>query len=106
MNAQHTPGPWRVCSPSAENGRHEIYAGNQLVAQSFNWMLDATGADYAIADAALIAAAPELLEALKCALRQLETLGGARRRHAEGADAIHAEVLEYCDAAIAKAEAA
>jgi hypothetical protein len=46
-----------------------------------------------------------LLEALRVALRQLETLGGKRRKHPnEGQDEIHAEVLEQIDAAIKASE--
>jgi predicted nucleic acid-binding protein len=45
-----------------------------------------------------------VLEALRVALRQLEALGGKRRKHPEeGQDAIHAEVLEQIDTAIEKA---
>ena len=54
------------------------------------------------ADARLIAAAPDLLAALRTALTQLELLGGVRRKH-PGQDDIHAAVLETVDAAIAKA---
>jgi hypothetical protein len=39
-----------------------------LVAQAFNWMLDAEGDEQCWADARLIACAPELLELLKLVL--------------------------------------
>jgi hypothetical protein len=67
MSAQHTPGPWRANKPTQSNGRAEVHAGPMLVAQAFNWLLDAEGDEQCWADARLIAAAPDLLDAL-CAL--------------------------------------
>ena len=86
--SKHTPGPWAANKPTQSNGRAEVYAGPMLVAQAFNWMLDAEGDEQCWADARLIAAAPELLEALKLAL----SIIGFGKEH----DAI--------SAAIAKAE--
>ena len=63
--SKHTPGPWTANKPTRDNGRAEIHAGCMLVAQAFNWMLDAEGDEQCWADAHLIAAAPDLLEALK-----------------------------------------
>jgi hypothetical protein len=63
--SKHTPGPWAANKPTQSNGRAEVYAGPMLVAQAFNWMLDAEGDEQCWADARLIACAPELLEALK-----------------------------------------
>ena len=63
--SKHTPGPWTANKPTQSNGRAEVYAGPMLVAQAFNWLLDAEGDEQCWADARLIAAAPELLEALK-----------------------------------------
>ena len=63
--SKHTPGPWTANKPTRDNGRAEIHAGCMLVAQAFNWMLDAEGDEQCWADARLIAAAPDLLEALK-----------------------------------------
>jgi hypothetical protein len=68
MSAQHTPGPWTANKPTQSNGRAEVHAGPMLVAQAFNWLLDAEGDEQCWADARLIAAAPDLLEALKLAL--------------------------------------
>jgi hypothetical protein len=62
---KHTPGPWAANKPTQSNGRAEVYAGPMLVAQAFNWMLDAEGDEQCWADARLIACAPELLKALK-----------------------------------------
>lgn len=75
---KHTPGPWAANKPTQSNGRAEVYAGPMLVAQAFNWMLDAEGDEQCWADARLIAAAPDLLEALK----NLENDDGSIPAHA------------------------
>lgn len=88
----HTPGPWYVVGNEV---RSIVVDVTEVVAQKV-----------APADAILIAAAPDLLAALKVSLAQLETLGGKRRKHPkEGQDGLHADVLECIDAAIAKAQA-
>ena len=89
-----TPGPWTANKPTRDNGRAEVHAGCMLVAQAFNWMLDAEGDEQCWADARLIAAAPDLLEALKAAEPYL--------RHANVAYNVYVQAR----AAIAKAEGA
>jgi hypothetical protein len=65
MSAKHTPGPWTANKPTQSNGRAEVHAGPMLVAQAFNWLLDAEGDEQCWADARLIAAAPDLLSVLQ-----------------------------------------
>ena len=67
MQYKHTPGPWTANKPTQSTGRAEVHAGPMLVAQAFNWLLDAEGDEQCWADARLIAAAPALLEALRLA---------------------------------------
>lgn len=54
--ATHTPGPWYVKSPQ---GQAQVWAGNMGVCNC--WDRD----DESLANARLIAAAPEMLEALE-----------------------------------------
>lgn len=62
-DAQHMPGPWRASIPPYGCGTPRIELANgQRLAQLFNATADGTECD---ANARLIAAAPELLEALK-----------------------------------------
>ena len=69
INAQHTPGPWYVVGEDCE-GRQIIASGNPednratVIAQTFI-------CDEEQANARLIAAAPDLLEALEQALTML-----------------------------------
>jgi hypothetical protein len=91
--SKHTPGPWTANKPTQSNGRAEVHAGPMLVAQAFNWMLDAEGDEQCWADARLIAAAPELLEALRLVVHLNE-------RDVPMTD----EELRVCRAAIARAE--
>ena len=89
MEAQHTPGPWRVeqALEQAHDLWFEIMAGEGLRSSM-------------IADcvrkrnAALIAAAPDLLYALKSAKWMLER---------DSIDPQKMAVIEQCEAAIAKA---
>jgi hypothetical protein len=68
-----------------------------LVAQAFNWMLDAEGDEQCWADARLIACAPELLEAL----RQIAKIGN--QPYGTDYEEID-EAREIAQAAITKAE--
>jgi hypothetical protein len=68
MNTKHTPGPWNSASLNQDSDHMEVFAGisdGDQVAVVKGYGL-ATGKHYeAIANARLIAAAPELLEALQ-----------------------------------------
>ena len=71
MNTKHTPGPWIIGTPPP-NGEQTIgtgSAGGVMVAVA------TTGVDMeaiTLANAHLIAAAPDMLEALKAALSLIE----------------------------------
>ena len=68
--SKHTPGPWRV-DPESEEA-YDIMAGERrIVAQVLTQRDDAT---VATVNARLIAAAPELLEALEAAEKELQEL--------------------------------
>lgn len=68
---KHTPGPWYFGIPSG--------TGNPFVqrGRSGGFTVVAFDVESAIADARLIAAAPELLEALKSAREELEQIAMA-----------------------------
>jgi hypothetical protein len=95
MSTQHTPGPWSVT-----DGHYPSF--KQISGPSFKisvvmWATDLTEDDYRKRDADLhlIAAAPELLEALKLAVRQ------------NSHDMVMTgEELRKCEAAISKATGA
>lgn len=70
MSAQHTPGPWAAEWPE-EDGSLAMIEGpivrgaeGQLVAEVLSADLDEEAGRFATHDAALISAAPEMLEAL------------------------------------------
>lgn len=79
--ATHTPGPWAIKGPSTasvDNGptRHPggdygIIAAGQVIAEAFH-QTDISVYQHALANARLIAAAPELLEACQLALLNIE----------------------------------
>lgn len=71
---QHTPGPWEIETPMGDETPWIVQAG----AQPYEWdalaMIPTTGdgsSPHALANARLIAAAPELLEALREGLGQM-----------------------------------
>jgi hypothetical protein len=92
MAAQHTPGPWRT-----DDHYHGAILGdgNQVAMATMNGCLPAETRD---ANARLIAAAPELLEALQQALF---SLGHTGANH--DLDNMHRPAWEMIRAAIAKA---
>jgi len=97
--SKHTPGPWAANKPTQSNGRAEVYAGPMLVAQAFNWMLDAEGDEQCWADARLIACAPELLEALNKLVDHIDFIPTDPYYRNETK-----ELMDAARAAIAKAE--
>lgn len=98
QESKHTPGPWRIAL-----GSHDlIYAGATLVAQADCGLFSESNVprvDEVSANARLISAAPELLEALKEARLQIDYLHGKFKETGSGNS-----VLSTIDAAIAKAE--
>ena len=98
MSTQHTPGPWYVGTEFNDQGRH-IYAAQKVRHEDGDeWhpLIACTDDDERLvnwqANAVLIAAAPDLLEALKLAVRQ-----NSHDMLMTG------EELRKCEAAIAKA---
>lgn len=73
MNAQHTPGPWQAKHRAGKDGmfRTEIFSSEFGGIATCNWTPKNCGngvtGTYREANARLIAAAPDLLEALKLA---------------------------------------
>ncbi len=62
MSAQHTPGPW-VVSHDDDAGHYDITANDLSEAIAMVFYTDNKAGGRGLADARLIAAAPELLEA-------------------------------------------
>ncbi len=96
-NTKHSPAPWRVA-------RHESSkTGATLIdiADATSHSIASLGlaTDRKAADAALLAAAPELLEALRIASFALETVA-----HLTGREAELLPTVELAKAAVAKAE--
>lgn len=75
MSAAHTPGPWVI---DWNVSRLDIFSSDSfvLVASLRRSALSPASDDAAKANARLIAAAPELLDACKQALESLESLQG------------------------------
>ena len=63
--AKHTPGPWTIEHPSDVTTQIYAYKGNVLIAQVMRGSGAVRPTDAAERNAALIAAAPEMLDALK-----------------------------------------
>lgn len=66
----HTPGPWNYAADSLREGRFSIYAWGPLA-----YCGDAAEPGDGEANARLIAAAPELLAALRSAVAIIESMG-------------------------------
>jgi hypothetical protein len=104
VSDKHTPGPWKAerCSDVLEIGA-ETPAGHLSVAwiHGFN-----PGEDVAAvwADARLLAAAPELLEALRLVVEAFARAVQANTEGLPGFDVEEHALVRTCRAAIAKAE--
>lgn len=106
MNMTHTPGPWIVGGESSNDAESEFVCnadGSKTIcwtADTYNEDKDEGEAtDEDRANARLIAASPELLEALKAAVAVMTGWS-----YASIADAGDTETVRLCKAAIAKAE--
>lgn len=104
MTTQHTAGPWHFSGDSLTHRQFDIYAPTQAPQQHVCTVnnlsvekLYQRDADAALANARLIAAAPELLDACRCALADLEGL------ELDGDDCPAALTIKELRAAIAKA---
>ena len=103
----HTPGPWvnRTVGDPTDKSGGQIYAGKVNVATCHFGSHDTPEYDDYKANARLIAAAPELLEAAKFALSILGAYEAAAKR---GENNLHkhtdCETVEMLIAAIAQAE--
>ena len=98
MNAQYTPGPWAI-APKSLGGAEQIYTEKHgRIATINNTYPDAE----AEANARLIAAAPELLQACKKAYQQLRDIQIAYG--AEGVEIYPDGCEMILEAAIAKAD--
>lgn len=93
----HTPGPWFVPKENAGSSATSVWArgGDVRVADCNSGAVSLPGKQ---ADARLIAAAPELLDACRMA-QMLRRLGGML----PGSHEVVQSVVEMADAAIAKA---
>jgi hypothetical protein len=101
MTTQHTPGPWQVIDgfyPSIK----EVF-GASFNIKCVMWATDLTEEDYQqrSADLRLIAAAPELLEALKKSREGIESM--TTWEHENDPAKPFSDCLKLIDAAIAKA---
>src|SRR5689334_13577263 len=92
---EHTPGPWRV---RAQSGEIEIVADPEG-RFSPECLVRIKGQRNAAANAALIAAAPDLLEALERLCRVMAVGSAGRNDREKGA------AWEYAQAAIRRAKA-
>lgn len=91
---KHTPGPWEIVDNMRDPDGFAIYAPNE------DYQLDRIGRCFNKFNAHLIAAAPDLLEALQAALSQCLAWQGEPNEHS---CEIHSEIVRQARAAIAKA---
>lgn len=99
---KHTPGPWTHCAPTSDtaNTDHLVLGRNDHLVAG---VIDDAPPDEVEANARLIAAAPDMLAALKATAGNIRSLGPAGAlSHVPFAP--YQEWLAVVDAAIAKAE--
>ena len=93
--SKHTKGPWIICY----DGNIDSKSGRSICAMGFSTYKEYNDQPEMKANARLIAAAPELLEACKEQMRVIETMGNKT-----GCWPINDDNLQMAKAAIAKAE--
>jgi hypothetical protein len=99
----HTPGPWRVDLNQYDN-EYRVYADGEEKCPVINSLFKAKG-EIGLANARLIAAAPDLLEALEDAARHFENIAyEIKRGNVSNAAEIAKNNVRYAKEAIAKAE--
>ena len=94
QTAKHTPGPWDFCHVPGEYG-HVITIEEGEIAEAFS---EAVGDEQAVANARLIAAAPEMLEALEFVRMTFADIEASKRK------GYYTECPTIVAAAIAKAK--
>lgn len=70
--SKHTPGPWNLYDDTASTGRIEIVALGKTVARIYRSVPEED-----LPNARLIAAAPDLLEALRGVVAMIDSLNSA-----------------------------
>lgn len=99
----HTPGPWHY-QEKADRYTHIVRSGGSDLGNFFVCQLGQDTSGVAEANARLIAAAPELLEALKTAREYVQAAHGSMSGAMGHNDTIVKPDLDAIDTAIAKAE--
>lgn len=74
---KHTPGPWTFYTEPQPNGCPIVGSRGLMIAMLAHSVLYSEQKNEAIANARLIAAAPDLLEAMQWAVKELERLDEA-----------------------------
>ena len=100
--AKHTPGPWEFEPSTPEDGVRCVFIFGAKCKDGYRPEIGAVYGPQdakAFADARLIAAAPDLLDALGTLLNRLEGIGG---EHVTGMEGVDADLMK-ANAAIAKA---
>jgi hypothetical protein len=97
--SKHTPGPWDYYLEPSDHYKHKIRSKPGLICQLPGWVTHDELRLEQEANARLIVAAPELLEALGTLLNRLEGIGG---EHVTGMEGVDADLMK-ANAAIAKA---
>lgn len=79
--SKHTPGPWKVNADEYGNVLG-VRATNDATICQINWMIRKRGGLQAEANARLIAAAPEMLEALRLVMSDDRLMNAMKREQA------------------------
>ena len=95
MTTTHTPGPWTIEADPDKAGLHPLH-DNRYVGSERGWVCALRDQPEQAADARLIAAAPDLLAALKAASGNIDDCGMSLEAYGN--------LIDQIDAAIAKAE--